>query len=115
MTSTSRSGEVEEREGAAGVTRIAATAGGDVLRAVQPQGADREVAPGRHSARGALSVRHRARGQAEDDGRRVPHSSQPGVVPVVLLIVLGQSVVAVAGGADGDADARSVLTPERQG
>ncbi len=28
-------------------------------------------------ARGALSVRHRARGQVEDGGRRVPHSSQP--------------------------------------
>ncbi|MFI1294248.1 hypothetical protein ACH4VM_38710 [Streptomyces sp. NPDC020792] len=28
-------------------------------------------------ARGALSVRHRARGQVENDGQRVPHSSQP--------------------------------------
>jgi hypothetical protein len=28
-------------------------------------------------ARGVLSVRHRARGQVEDDGQRVPHSSQP--------------------------------------
>lgn len=28
-------------------------------------------------ARGVPSVRHRARGQAEDDGQRVPHSSQP--------------------------------------
>lgn len=26
-------------------------------------------------ARGALSVRHRARGQVEDGGQRVPHSS----------------------------------------
>lgn len=47
MTSTSCPGKAGEREVSAGVTRIAATAGGDVLHVVQSQGGDPEVAPGR--------------------------------------------------------------------
>lgn len=61
MRSASCSGEAEDREGSAGVTRIAATAGGDVLRAVKSQGADREVAPGRHSAGCAVGPPPRTR------------------------------------------------------
>ncbi|QEU85411.1 hypothetical protein [Streptomyces viridosporus] len=68
MTSTSRSGEVGEREGSAGVTRLRRRPEAMLFAPFSrraPTARLRQVAV----ARGALPVRHRARGQIEDDGR----------------------------------------------
>ncbi|WP_327153669.1 hypothetical protein [Streptomyces tubercidicus] len=74
MRSASCSGEAEEREGSAGVSALRRRPEAMFFAPFSrraPTARLRQVA----IARGALSVRYRARGQVEDGGQRVPHSS----------------------------------------